>query len=147
MRKNRKRWERIRFTIMETSKVRYCPVCGEQLSLFDRTHVREKHPKYFHEVRKWQLRFSLSLASLSLFLIFDTLYPNAIIRLFSSIVTLIASGSVFFFALKWRSAEKRTRLNSCRATKTASEALEQGHQKREHALKHEKAIFSTYSTF
>lgn len=33
-----------------------CPVCGEQLSLFDRTHLREKHAdyfRYFREGRKW----------------------------------------------------------------------------------------------
>jgi hypothetical protein len=104
--KTGKRWERIRFTIMETSKVRYCPVCGEQLSLFDRTHVREKHAKYFHEVRKWQFRFGLSLASVGLFLMLDALYEDKLVRLLSSIGTLIASGSGLFSALKWRSAEK-----------------------------------------
>jgi hypothetical protein len=80
MKSSRKWWERIRFAIMETNEVRYCPVCGEQLSLFDRAHVREKHPKYFHEVRKWQFRFSLSLASLGLFVMLDTLYPNELAR-------------------------------------------------------------------
>ena len=90
--------------------VRYCPVCGEQLSWFDRTHVREEHPEYFYEVRKWQFRFSLSLASVGLFLILDTLYPDELVRLLSSIGTLIASGSGFFSALKWRSTlnEKRS---------------------------------------
>jgi len=112
--KTSKKWEEIKFTIMETSKVRSCPVCGEQLSLFDRTHTREKHPKYFHEVRKWQFRFSLSLASLGLFLMLDILYPDEFVRLLSSFGTLIASGSGFFCALKWLVTQKGTKVSSIR---------------------------------
>jgi hypothetical protein len=40
-----------------------CPLCGDQLSPFDRTHVREKHPDYFHyfrEGRKWLLASNFS---------------------------------------------------------------------------------------
>ncbi|MDH5375435.1 MAG: hypothetical protein OEY40_03905 [Candidatus Bathyarchaeota archaeon] len=60
------------------------------------------------EVRKWQFRFSLSLASVGLFLMLDTLYPDKLVSLFSAIGTLIASGSGVFSALKWRGAEKET---------------------------------------
>lgn len=91
---------------METCKVKHCPACGEQLSLFDRTHVREKHAKHFHEVRKWQFGFSLSVASVGLFLMLDTLHPETLTRLLSSIGAPIASGSSLFSALKWHSAAK-----------------------------------------
>ena len=53
---------------MKTSKVTRYPVCGEQLSPFDRTHVREKHPEYFHEVRKWQRPNILSWISVLAFM-------------------------------------------------------------------------------
>jgi hypothetical protein len=89
--------------------VRYCPVCGEQMSLFDRTHIGEKHPEYFDEVRKWQFRFYLSFASVGLFLMLGTLYPDELVRVLSSMGTLIASGSGFFSALKWHSAGKKSK--------------------------------------
>jgi len=77
--------------------------------MVDRTDDREKHPKYFHEVKKWQFRCIVSLASLGLFLMLDDLYPDELVRLVSSIGGLTASGLGFFFALKWRSAAKRTK--------------------------------------
>ena len=58
------------------------------------------------DVRTWQFSFGLCSASVGLFLILDTLYPDKPVRLLSAIGTLIASGSGIFSALKWRSAEK-----------------------------------------
>jgi hypothetical protein len=30
-----------------------CPICGEEISLFDRTHNKTKHPEFYRASRKW----------------------------------------------------------------------------------------------
>lgn len=96
----------------KTSKVTRCPVCGEQLSPFERTHVREKHPEYFHEVGKWQRAYILSwisfLALSALDVLNNILYSDRFLGL------LLSAGIVFFVApfcffalLKLRSVAKK----------------------------------------
>jgi hypothetical protein len=84
-----------------------CPICGESLFFFDRTHVREKHPKYFHAVRKWQLVTSLSLISESVFIITDALSTNSFVKGLALGGALIALAFAFFTLFKWLSATHR----------------------------------------
>jgi len=96
---------------MKTSKVTHCPVCGEQLSLFDRTHVREKHWEYFHEVRKWQraniLSSILFLSFLTLDFFNNVFYSNIFLRVLFPVRGLIVVSFFFFTLLKLRSVAKK----------------------------------------
>jgi hypothetical protein len=96
---------------MKTSKVRRCPVCGEQLSLFDRTHVREKHSEYFHSIRKWQHAYSVSsisvLAFITLTFLNNVLHSNSFLGLLFSVGGVIVASFFFFTLLKLRSVAKK----------------------------------------
>ena len=105
------RWEEIKSMIMKTSKVWHCPVCGEKLSFFDRTHVREKHPEYYHAVRKWQLASSLSLISGSVFLIINGLSANWFVKWLAVDGELIAFVLAFVFLLKWLSVANKHKVS------------------------------------
>ena len=83
-----------------------CPVCGEELSWSDKKHVRERPPKYFHEIRRWQLAFSLSLILETVLVMLNALYPRGPVRLLTLIGALIALPSAFFSSLKWWSTAK-----------------------------------------
>jgi hypothetical protein len=88
-----------------------CPVCGEQLSPFDRTHIKGKHPEYFHEVGKWQRAYILSMISVLALLALTSLntvfYSNSFLGLFFSVGGVIAASSFFFTLLKLRSVGKK----------------------------------------
>jgi hypothetical protein len=78
---------------MKTSKVTRCPVCREQLSPFDRTHVREKHPNYFHyfrEARKWLLASNFSFILEPMFLIINSLSQDWFVKWLAVTGALIA---------------------------------------------------------
>lgn len=96
---------------MKTSKVTHCPVCGEQLSPLDRTHVGEKHPEYFHEVRKWQRAYVLSwisvLAFMTLNFLNNVLYSNSFLGLLFSAGIVAVVSFYFFTLLKLRRIAKR----------------------------------------
>lgn len=85
----------------------HCPVCGERLSWSDRRHVRERHPKYFHEVRKWQLAFSFSLISESVIVIINGLSKDWFFKWLSVAGALIAVVFAFFALFKWLSVAKK----------------------------------------
>ena len=60
-----------------------CPVCGEQLSPFERTHVREKHPDYFHyfrEARKWLFASNFFFILEAVFLIINGLSQDWFVK-------------------------------------------------------------------
>lgn len=85
-----------------------CPFCGEQLSWSDRNHIREKHPKYFHEVRKWQLLFTFCLIPQGVFLIINGVFSQDLFfRRVAAIGNFIALSFTFFTLFKWRSAAKK----------------------------------------
>lgn len=88
-----------------------CPVCGEQLSPFDRTRVREKHREYSHEVRKWQRAYILSEISVLAFMALDFLnnvfYSNSFLGLLFSVGGVIVASFFFFALLKLRSVAKK----------------------------------------
>lgn len=88
-----------------------CPICGEQLSTSDRTHVKEKHSEYFHEVRRWQRANILSwisvLAFMALNFVNNTLYSNSFLGLLFSVGELIVAPFFFFTLLKLRSVAKK----------------------------------------
>lgn len=80
---------------MKTNKVTCCPVCKEHLSPFDGTHVREKHPNYFHcfrEARKWLFASNFSFILESVFLIISGLSQDW------SVKWLAATGALISFA-------------------------------------------------
>lgn len=72
-----------------------------------KNHVREKHPKYFHEVRKWQLTFSFSLITESVLLMLGALYPDALVNLLTLTGALISLAFMLFSFFKLRSAAKK----------------------------------------
>jgi hypothetical protein len=85
-----------------------CPVCGEQLSWSEKKHVRQKHPKYFHEVKKWQLLFTLCLISQGVFLIINGVFSQDLfLRMFVAIGNFIAVSFAFFTLFKWWIAAKK----------------------------------------
>jgi len=96
---------------MKESKVTLCLVCAEQLSPFDKTHVREKHPEYFHEVRKWQraniLSSILVLSFLTLDFLNNVFYSNSFLGLLFPVGGLIVASFFFFTLLKLRSVAKK----------------------------------------
>jgi len=85
----------------------HCPVCGEPLSWFDRRHVRERHPRYFHDVRKWQLATSFFLISESVFLMINSLSQDWFFKWLSLTVALITMVFAFFALFKWLSVAKK----------------------------------------
>ena len=89
----------------------HCPVCGEAVSFFDRMHLREKHPEYFHTVRKWQFANSLSLISESVFLIIGALSASSFVKGLALGGALIALAFVFFTLLKWLSVSKKYKVS------------------------------------
>jgi hypothetical protein len=96
---------------MKTRKAIRCPVCGEQLSPFHRTHIREKHAEYFHEVGKWQRAFIMSCISvfalLALNFLNNFLYSNIFLGLLFLVGRLIVLPFFFFTLLKLRSVAKK----------------------------------------
>jgi len=100
---------------MKKSKAPRCPVCGEQLSPFDRTHTREKHPEYFNVARKWQRARTFALISFYAFLALTVLnnafYSNSFLGLLFSVGGLIVASFFFFTLLKLRSAAKKYRVS------------------------------------
>jgi hypothetical protein len=103
------KWEEAKSAIMKASKVIYCPVCGELLSFLDRAHVREKHPEYFHAVRKWQLACSLSSVSVPVFFIIGGLSADWFVKWLVVWGALIALAIAFFFLLMWLRAAAKFR--------------------------------------
>jgi len=99
---------------MKTSKVTHCPVCGEQLSPFDRRHVRERHSEYFHEVGKWQranvLSYPSVLAFMTLTFLNNVLCSNNLLGLLLSVGGLIVAAFFFFTLIKLRSVAKKYRV-------------------------------------
>lgn len=110
------KWKETKSAIMRASKVTHCPLCGELLSFFDRTHVKQKHPEYFHAVRKWQLASSLSLVSEAVFLIIGGLSADLLVKWFVVGGALIALAIALFFLLKWLSAAQKFRLSEDKAS-------------------------------
>jgi len=111
------KWEEAKSAIMKASKVVYCPVCGELLSFFDRSHVREKHPAYFHAVRKWQLACSLSLVSVPAFLVIGELSTDWFVKWFVVGAGLIALMIGFVFWLMWLRAAAKFRASGASSDK------------------------------
>jgi hypothetical protein len=103
------KWREAKSAIMNASKVIYCPVCGELLSFFDRTHVRERHSAYFHAVRKWQLACSLSSVSVPLFLIVGGLSADWFVKWFVVGAGLTVLLFAFSFWLMWLRAAAKFR--------------------------------------
>jgi len=103
------KWREAKSSIMNASKVVHCPVCGELLSLFDRTHVKREHPAYFHAVRKWQLAYSVSLVSVPLFSIIGGLSSDWFVKWLVVGLALIAFLSTFLFLLVWLRASAKFR--------------------------------------
>jgi len=96
---------------MKSDKVTRCPVCGEQLSPFARVHVREKHPEYFNEVRKWQhartLFFISAITFMALNFVNNISYSDRFLGLLFSVGGLIVASFFFFTLLKLRSVAKK----------------------------------------
>jgi len=96
---------------MKTTKVKRCPVCEEQVFLFDRRHIREKHPEYFNEARKWQCVYIMSIISvfglMALIFLNNVFYSDAFLRLLASAGTVIVAPFFFFTLLKLRSVAKK----------------------------------------
>ena len=105
------KWEEVKSMIMKTSKVWHCPVCDEKLSFFDRTHIREKHPEYYHAVRKWQLASSLSLILEGMFLVINGLSANWFVKWLAVDGALVAVALAFVFLLKWLSVAKKHKVS------------------------------------
>jgi len=80
-------------------------------AIFDRAHVREKHPEYFHEVRKWQRAYILSWTSVVAFMALtflnNVVYSNSFLGLLFSTGTVIVASLGFFTLLKLRSVAKK----------------------------------------
>ena len=89
----------------------HCPICGETFSFFDRRHVREKHPEYFHAIRKWQLASCSSLMSESVLIITGALSANSFIKGLTLGLALIALAFAVFFLFKWLSATNKYRVS------------------------------------
>jgi len=99
--------EETKSAIMKTSKVRPCPICGEKLSLFDRTHFKEKHTEYFRETRKWRLANAFSSISEGMFFIINGLSQDWSVRWLAVTGALIALVCVFLTFFKWLTVAKR----------------------------------------
>jgi hypothetical protein len=83
-----------------------CPVCGEQLPWFDRKHVSEKHPKYFHENRRWQLTGSFFACLCGVFLIIS-IFSASSVQAYGLVVALVALAFNFFVMRKQASLRAR----------------------------------------
>ena len=81
------------------------------LELTDRGACERKHPEYFHEVRKWQRAYILSMISVLAFSALtslnNVLYSNSFLGLFFSVGGLIVALFFFFTLLKVRSVAKK----------------------------------------
>jgi hypothetical protein len=97
----------MRTAIVKSSKARSCPICGEKLSLFDRTHIKEKHTEYFRETRKWRLAYVFSLISEGVFIIIDGLSQDWSVRWLAVTGALIALACVLLTFFKWLIVAKR----------------------------------------
>ena len=103
------KWREAKSAVMSASKVIHCPVCGELLSLFDRSHVKERHPAYFRAVRKWQFACSLSAVSVPVFLVIGDLSADWFVKWLVVGAGSIALVIAFFFWLMWLRAAAKFR--------------------------------------
>ena len=87
----------------------HCPVCGEELPWFDRKHVREKHPKYFHENRRWQLTGTFSAGLCFVLLIIFVFSKNSYVQAYGLVGALVALALNFFVMRKQASLRARTK--------------------------------------
>ncbi len=90
-----------------------CSICGEELSSFDRKHLKTKHPEYYREARRWYYAsylvvFSFCVVAFVLLYFRNELsenYVNIIILSFLSVELVFA---VYIFH-KLRRLENRYR--------------------------------------
>lgn len=111
-------WKEATSVVMRGSRVVHCPVCGKLLSFFDRTHVRERHPEYFHAARRWQFACVLSLISEAVLTIINSLSADWLVKWFVSgglvvilVVALVSVLKLLTTAARFRElAERRASL-------------------------------------